>query len=322
MKSPKSRKSSENTPGSQPGNITGLIKAKALSLGFSRCGIARAERLDKEAVYLNQWLLKGHNAGMNYMANNFEKRVDPRLLMDGCKSVISVILNYYTTATINDQQAPIISKYAYGRDYHNVVRKKLRVLLEYIRELYPGSTGQIYTDTAPLLERAWAARSGLGWIGRNSNLISPDYGSFVFIGVILTDAEHEYDLPLRDYCGTCTRCIDACPTGAITGTRTINANKCISYLTIENKGEIPPEFKGLFKNRVFGCDICQDVCPWNNRAVQHSEKDLDPLPGLLQMKREDWHALDEEKFNLIFKESPVKRAKFRGMQRNLDFLNL
>ena len=322
MKPLRSRKNSDNTPGSQPGNVTGLIKAKALSLGFSGCGISRAVRLDKDAVRLNQWLVKGYHAGMSYMSNNPGKRVDPGFLMDGCKSVISVILNYYTGLSADDPDTPVISKYAYGKDYHNIIKSRLKILLDYIQGLYPGSSGRVFTDTAPLLERAWAARSGLGWIGRNSNLISPDYGSFVFIGVILTDAEHEYDLPLRDYCGTCTRCIDACPTGAITGTRTINANKCISYLTIENKGEIPPEFKGLFKNRVFGCDICQDVCPWNNRAVQHSEKDLDPLPGLLQMKREDWQALDEEKFNLIFKESPVKRAKFRGMQRNLDFLNL
>jgi epoxyqueuosine reductase len=258
---------------------------------------------------------------MEYMAKNPEKRTDPSLLLEGCKSVISVLLNYYTLLKQEDPQAPVVSRYAYGRDYHQTVKDKLNALAEYIRSLSPDSSIAVYVDTAPVAERALAARAGTGWIGKNSNLISPKHGSFVFIGTALTDLELEYDNPVEDRCGTCTRCIEACPTKAIVSSRVIDSRRCISYLTIENKDEISPEFRGLMQNRVFGCDICQDVCPWNSRAIPHSEKDLGPLPGLLQMRKEEWYSMNEGDFKTIFKDSPVKRAKYRGIRRNLDFLS-
>jgi epoxyqueuosine reductase len=297
------------------------IKAQALRLGFCDCGISRTEKLTSEAVRFNEWLNAGFHAGMGYMAKNPEKRTDPSLLLEGCRSVISVLLNYYTLMKQEDPQAPVVSRYAYGRDYHDIVRDKLNALVEYIRSLSPDSSNAIFVDTAPLAERTWAVRAGTGWIGKNSNLISPKYGSFVFIGTVLTDLGLEYDKPREDRCGTCTRCIEACPTNAIVSPHVIDSRRCISYLTIENKGEINAEFRELMQNRVFGCDICQDVCPWNSRVIPHSEKDLEPLPGLLQMRKEEWLSLNEEDFKTIFKDSPVKRAKYHGIRRNLDFIS-
>ncbi len=328
MKPPKSRKNSDQyrTSGFQPDenylNAACLIKSEALRLGFCDCGISRPEILHDDAMRLRQWLNSGYHAGMKYMENNFEKRVDPSKLFEGCRSVISVLLNYFTDRKQDDPGAPVISKYALGPDYHNIVRQKLDDLLDYVKSIFPSAKGAVYIDTAPLLDRAWAARSGLGWIGRNSNLISQEYGSFTFIGTILTDIETDYDEQVKDRCGTCTRCVDACPTSAITVSRTVDARRCISYMTIENRSVINEEFRGLFGNRVFGCDICQDVCPWNSKMTPHNEKDLEPIPDLLRMKREEWYAMDEEGFKKIFRNSPLKRAKFSGLRRNMDFIGM
>lgn len=299
--------------------ITFLIKAEAKKLGFQNCGIAPAGYLDKDAVYLNDWLNSGMHAGMNYMKDNFKKRVDPVELVPGARSVISVILNYYPAEVRNDKRSLQISKYAYGRDYHEVIKKKLKKLLEIIREFDETTTGRFFVDSAPVLERAWAARSGLGWIGKNSNLISRKYGSFVFIGELIIDRELEYDNPAKDYCGNCTKCIDACPTNAVIADRVIDANRCISYQTIENKGEIDNKFKGKIRNWIFGCDICQDVCPWNKRIKPAGEPDFMPCKEMLEMNRDDWEKLDEKRYNELFSGTAVKRAGFSGLKRNIAF---
>ncbi len=297
-----------------------MIKAEAVRLGFSACGISRAEFLPGDAHRLRLWLEASHHAGMSYMENHFDKRTDPSRLVDGAKSVISVILNYYSEARSSDPEAPVISTYAYGRDYHEVIRKKLNKLLGFMQASMGTVSGRGFVDSAPVLDRAWAARSGLGWIGKNSNLISPESGSFFFIGTLIVDIPLQYDAPIADFCGDCNRCVRACPTEAILPGRTIDANRCISYLTIENKGEISPEFQGKFQNRVFGCDICQDVCPWNRKSAQNQEEDFRPLTGLLEMKRQEWYEMEEEKFRMTFAHSPVKRAKFKGLKRNLEFI--
>jgi epoxyqueuosine reductase len=297
-----------------------MIKAEAIRLGFSGCGISKAEFLAGDADRLKQWLEAHHHAGMSYMENHFDKRTNPARLVEGAKSVISVILNYYTASRASDPEAPVISTYAYGKDYHPVIRKKLKALLRYMQASMGPVTGRGFVDSAPVLDRAWAARSGLGWIGKNSNLISPESGSFFFIGTLIVDIPLQYDGPITDFCGDCNRCIRACPTDAILPGRTINANRCISCLTIENKEEISPEFKGKFQNRVFGCDICQDVCPWNRKSTQNNEEDFKPLTGLLEMTRQEWHDLDEEKYSVMFAHSPIKRAKFKGLKRNLEFI--
>ena len=297
-----------------------MIKAEASRLGFAGCGISRAEFLPEDAQRLRQWLDAHNHAGMAYMENHFDKRTDPAKLVEGAKSVISVILNYYSSERQADPDAPIISTYAYGRDYHEVIRKKLNLLLGYLKDQMGPVIGRGFVDSAPVLDRAWAARSGLGWIGKNSNLISPDAGSFFFIGTLIVDLPLAYDKPITDFCGDCNRCIRACPTRAILPTRTINANRCISYLTIENKGEIDAEYTGRLENRVFGCDICQDVCPWNRKSTQNTEEDFRPLAGLLEMTRKQWYEMDVEKFKASFAHSPVKRAKFTGLKRNLDFI--
>jgi epoxyqueuosine reductase len=297
-----------------------MIKAEAARLGFNGCGISLAEFLPGDAGRLRQWLEAGHHAGMSYMENHFDKRTDPSKLVEGAKSVISVILNYYSKARSGDPEAPVISKYAYGRDYHDVIRKKLNDLLRFMQDSMGPVNGRGFVDSAPVLDRAWAARSGLGWIGKNSNLISPEAGSFFFIGTLLVDIPLHYDKPITDFCGDCNRCIRACPTYAILPGRTVDANKCISYLTIENRGEISPEFAGKFQNRAFGCDICQDVCPWNRKSAENTVEEFRPLAGLLGMTRQEWYDLDEEKFNATFAHSPVKRAKFSGLKRNLEFI--
>ncbi len=297
-----------------------MIKEEAKKLGFSGCGISRAEFLPGDALRLKQWLEANYQAGMSYMENHFDKRTDPSKLVEGAKSVISVILNYFSPARSRDPEAPVISTYAFGRDYHDVIRKKLNDLLRFMQNSIGPVGGRGFVDSAPVLDRAWAARSGLGWIGKNSNLISPESGSFFFIGTLIVDIPLHYDKPITDFCGDCNRCIRECPTHAIVPGRTINSNRCISYLTIENKEDISPEFTGKFQNRAFGCDICQDVCPWNRKSTQNNEEDLMPLPGLLEMKRQDWYDLDERKFNTLFAHSPIKRAKFSGLKRNLEFI--
>jgi epoxyqueuosine reductase len=297
-----------------------MIKAEARRLGFSGCGISCAEYLSEDSKRLECWLHEHFQGDMNYMENHFEKRVNPTVLVEGAKSVISVILNYYSSKTQKDTDAPIISKYAFGKDYHDVIRGKLKLLLHYINESVSPVSGRAFVDSAPVLDRAWAAKSGLGWIGKNTNLISTETGSFVFIGSLIVDIPLQADHPINDFCRDCTRCIRACPTGAIIKPRILDARKCISYLTIENKGEIDPGFRNKFENRVFGCDICQDVCPWNRKAFPHRVKEFESLPDLLEMTREDWYTMDETRFRKTFSKSAIKRAKFNGLRRNLEFI--
>jgi len=299
--------------------ITTLIKTEAKKLGFQDCGIAPAGFLDKDAAYLTDWLNNNMYAGMSYMVGYFDKRTDPTKLVQGARSVISVILNYYPPEVKNDKKSLQISKYAYGRDYHKVVKKKLEKLLEIIRGFDETVTGRFFVDSAPVLERAWAARSGLGWIGKHSNLINKKYGSFIFIGELIIDLELEYDNPAKDYCGNCTKCIDACPTNAIVADRVIDASRCISYQTIENKGEIGNSLKGKMGNWVFGCDICQDICPWNRGIKPAGEPDFMPRKKMLEMTGDDWNNLDEERYNKLFSGTAVKRAGFSRLKRNIEF---
>jgi len=298
-----------------------MIKAEALRIGFDGCGISKAGELKEDSDRLSDWLQKGFHGNMKYMENHFEKRVDPAKLVDGAKSVISVILNYFPSEKQKEADAPVISKYAYGRDYHTVIRRMLKQLQEYINGNINPIKGRGFVDSAPVLDRAWAARSGLGWIGKNSNLISPSKGSFFFIGSLIVDIELFYDRPIPDFCGDCTRCINACPTQAIIGSRTIDSRKCISYHTIENKEDIDPQLQDKFMNRVFGCDICQDVCPWNRKAIPHKVEELKPIPGLLEMTKKDWYSINETEYDERFSKSAIKRAKYKGLRRNLEFIN-
>ena len=301
--------------------LSAAIQEKALDLGFAACGFSRAEALPEDARRLEAWLKQGYQARMGYMANHFEKRTDPTKLVEGARTIISLLHNYYTDRIQEDPAAPILSKYAYGKDYHHVMKDKMFVLFDFIKSKHPEAEGRVFVDSAPVLDRAWAYRAGLGWIGKNSNLISRTAGSFVFIGEIILNLELEYnDLPESDFCGSCNRCIEACPTGAILGNRTINSERCISYQTIENKGEISPDMESGLSGRVFGCDICQDVCPWNSFVRPHNEKVFAPHPDLSNMKKQDWESLTETKFNTIFSKSPVKRAKYKGLMRNIEFV--
>lgn len=304
----------------EKGDFSYRIKQNAKLLGFNDCGISPVQHLEKEASRLKQWITSGLNGQMVYMAGHFEKRVNPEKLVPGAKSVISVILNYYPSDTQKDKEAPKISKYAYGYDYHKIIKNKLNKLLQFIRKTYPKVNGRFFVDSAPVMDKVWAARSGLGWIGKNTNLISRKNGSFVFIGELIIDLELEYDIPEKDYCGTCTLCIDACPTGAIVKPYLLDARKCISYFTIEYKEELPSEMKDKFENWVFGCDICQDVCPWNLKCLPHDEPDFNPHPRLLEMSKDEWFNLSEREYNKIFKNSAVRRAKYSGLKRNLDFI--
>ncbi|RYY30220.1 MAG: tRNA epoxyqueuosine(34) reductase QueG [Sphingobacteriaceae bacterium] len=298
-----------------------LIKAEAQKLGFLFCGIAKAEFLETEAPRLESWLEKGFHGEMSYMENHFDKRLDPRLLVDGAKSVISLGLNYYSDRQQTDPDAPKISRYAFGADYHEVIKQKLFLLLDFIRENIGEVGGRAFVDSAPVLDRAWAKKSGLGWIGKNGNLISRQKGSFFFLAELIVDLELEYDIePTKDYCGTCTKCLDACPTDAIVAPSVVDGSRCISYLTIELKNEIPPEFKGKMDNWAFGCDICQDVCPWNRFSVLHQETAFHPPENLLEMSKQDWEEITEDTFKKVFKNSAVKRTKFKGLQRNISFL--
>ena len=298
-----------------------LIKSEAKKLGFLFCGIAKAEFLDEEAPRLETWLKKGMQGEMHYMENYFDKRLDPRLLVENARSVISLGLNYYTDLVQSDPSAPKISKYAYGADYHQVIKSKLKVLLDVINEKIGEVNGRAFVDSAPVLDKAWAKRSGLGWIGKNTNLINTKKGSFFFLCELIVDIELEYDAPsTADHCGTCTRCIDACPTEAIVAPYVVDGSRCISYLTIELKEQLPAEFKGKMDNWMFGCDVCQDVCPWNRFSVLNREPAFEPHPDLLQMSKSDWQDISEDVFQKVFKNSAVKRTKFTGLKRNIDFL--
>jgi len=297
-----------------------MIKNEAGRLGFDACGISRAEYLADDAQRLEIWLTGRHHAGMSYMEHHADKRTDPEKLVEGARSVISVLLNYYPSHRQQHPDAPVIAMYAYGKDYHKVIRKKLTALLKFMQISFPPVKGRGFVDSAPVLDRAWAARSGLGWIGKNTNLISPEAGSYFFIGSLIVDIPLRYDKPITDFCGDCNRCIRACPTSAILSDRVLDAGKCISYLTIENKGEIDTEFRGKFQNRVFGCDICQEVCPWNRKASPNQEEGFKPLPGLLEMTRREWFSMDEKTYLEKFSGSAVKRAKFSGLRRNLRFI--
>jgi len=299
---------------------TNLIKTEANRLGFLSCGISKAEFLEEEAPRLEQWLNNNMHGEMQYMENHFDKRLDPTNLVEGSKSVISLLLNYYPSEHQQDQDAPKISKYAYGTDYHFVIKDKLKSLLDFIQEEIGEVHGRAFVDSAPVLDKAWAAKSGLGWIGKHSNLLTQQVGSFYFIAELIIDLELIYDQPVTDHCGSCTACIDACPTQAIVEPYAVDGSKCISYFTIELKNEIPTSVKGQFDNWMFGCDICQDVCPWNRFSKPHNEPLFNPHPELLSMTKKDWEEITQDIFSKIFQKSPVKRTKFSGLQRNILFL--
>ncbi|WP_422614479.1 tRNA epoxyqueuosine(34) reductase QueG [Ascidiimonas aurantiaca] len=297
-----------------------MIKTEAKRLGFLSCGISKAEFLEEEAPRLERWLQQNMHGEMKYMENHFDKRLDPRLLVNGAKSVISLLLNYYNPENQADPNAPKISKYAYGKDYHFVIKNKLKELLAFIHEEIGEVNGRAFVDSAPVLDKAWAVKSGLGWMGKHSNVLTQKVGSFYFIAELIVDIDLEYDTPVTDHCGSCTACIDACPTQAITQPYVVNGSKCISYFTIELKSELPLEYAGKFDDWMFGCDVCQDVCPWNRFSKPHNEPLFDPHPELLSMQKKDWEEITREVFNDIFRKSAVKRTKFEGLKRNIAFL--
>lgn len=298
---------------------TNSIKTEAKRLGFLSCGVSKADFLEEEAPRLERWLNNNMNGEMSYMANHFDKRLDPRKLVEGSKSVISLLLNYYPKET-QDEDSYKISKYAYGHDYHHVIKTKLRQLQEFITDEIGEVNGRAFVDSAPVLDKAWAAKSGLGWIGKHSNLLTQRVGSFYFIAELIVDLELEYDHAVTDHCGTCTACIDACPTQAIAEPYVVDGSKCISYFTIELKNELPNEMKGSFDDWMFGCDVCQDVCPWNRFSKPHNEPLFNPNPELLSMTRKDWEEITEDVFRKVFQKSAVKRTKYDGLKRNIDFL--
>ncbi len=298
-----------------------LIKEEAKRLGFLFCGIAPAGFLEEEAPLLENWLKSGYHGEMSYMENHFDKRLDPRLLVAGAKSVISLGLNYYTEENQVDPEAPKLSMYAFGEDYHSVIKSKLKTLLESINAQIGEVHGRAFVDSAPVLDKAWAKKAGMGWIGKHTNLISKQKGSYFFLAELIVDLELAYDSPmLTDHCGSCTRCIDACPTEAIVAPYVVDGSRCISYLTIELKNEIPTEFQGKLDNWMFGCDVCQQVCPWNRFSVPHQESAFEPQLDLLGMNKQDWEEITEEVFSKVFSKSAVKRTKFSGLKRNIAFL--
>lgn len=300
---------------------TQWVKSEAQRLGFSFCGISAATFLETEARQLNDWLNTKKNGDMQYMENYFDKRVDPRLLVDGAKSIISLAYNYYTDYTPLDDNAPKISKYALGVDYHHVIRKKLREFIDSMKETIGDVNGRAFVDSAPVMDKAWAQRSGIGWMGKNTNIINKKQGSFFFLAELMLDIELDYDMPSKDYCGTCTRCIDACPTEAIVAPYVVDGSRCISYFTIEFKKELPSNMVDKFDNWMFGCDICQDVCPWNKFSVLHDEKEFEPHPDLVNFSKQDWIEITEDVFQKLFGKSAIKRTKFTGLKRNINFLN-
>ena len=296
-----------------------LIKAEAKRLGFLSCGISKAGFLEEEAPRLENWLNQNHHGEMKYMENHFDKRLNPTLLVDDAKSVISLLLNYYPSE-IQNTDSYKISKYAYGQDYHFVIKEKLKELLQTIQTEIGEVSGRAFVDSAPVLDKAWAAKSGLGWIGKNSNLLTQQVGSFYFIAELVVDLDLEYDYATTDHCGTCTACIDACPTEAIVSPYVVDGSKCISYFTIELKENIPQEMKGKMDDWIFGCDVCQDVCPWNRFSKSHNEPLFNPNPELLSMTKKDWEEITEDTFKKVFKNSAVKRTKLDGIKRNIKFL--
>ena len=301
--------------------ITQKIKNKAFDLGFSFVGISKADFLEKEARQLETWLKNNFHGKMSYMENFFDKRTDPRLLIDNAKSVITVLQNYYTEQKQTDSNAPKISKYALGKDYHIIIREKLNQLYDFILEEVGEVAARGFVDSAPVMDKVWAEKSGLGWIGKHTNLINKEQGSYFFIGELIIDLELETDGPIKDFCGTCTKCIDACPTDAIVQPYLVDGSKCISYLTIELKDELmPKEFKGKMDNWMFGCDICQEVCPWNRFSIQHSEPWFNANPKVLKMKKNEWEELSEDLFQDFFKKTALKRTKYKGLKRNIKFL--
>ncbi len=302
--------------------ITGYVKNLSRELGFAECGILPACFLAEEQVHLQTWLDSCMQGTMSYMARNMEKRLDPRKLVENAKTVIVVVQNFYTPVRQADFEAPLLSKYALGKDYHQVMKSKLRQLLQYLCENIPGCTGRIFVDSAPVLERAWARRAGLGWIGKNSNLISRKLGSYLFIGEIILDAELLYDNPVEspDHCGNCTRCMEACPTKAILAPRIVDARRCISYQTIENKTGPDEIFRGSLQNRVFGCDICQEVCPWNRGIAEHQENEFIPSSALLELSAKEWTEMDETRFSELFRDSPVMRAGYSKLMKNVEMV--
>nr|WP_317631598.1 tRNA epoxyqueuosine(34) reductase QueG [uncultured Flavobacterium sp.] len=304
---------------SQKQKYSDLIKAEAKRLGFLSCGISKATFLDNEAPRLEKWLSENHHGEMKYMENHFDMRLDPRLIVDDAKSVISFLLNYYPSETQNPDSYKI-SKYAYGQDYHLVIKEKLNELLLVLNEQIGEINGRAFVDSAPVLDKAWAERSGLGWVGKNNNIISKKTGSFFFICELIVDIELEYDSPTTDHCGKCTACIDACPTQAIVQPYLVDGSKCISYFTIELKDAIPTAMKGKFDDWMFGCDVCQDVCPWNRFSKPHSEPLFNPHTDLLKYDKANWEEISLEQFNEIFRKSAVKRTKLAGLQRNIEFL--
>lgn len=299
---------------------TQFIKQKAHDLGFSYCGISQATFLEEEAPRLENWLKNNMHGEMNYMENHFDKRLDPRLLVPGAKSVVSLLLNYFPAEQQNPNSYKI-SKYAYGEDYHFVIKDKLKDLLHYINDEIGAVDGRVFVDSAPVLDKAWAAKSGLGWVGKNNNLIRKTEGSFFFVAELIIDLELQYDTATTNHCGSCTACIDACPTQAIESPYIVNGSKCISYLTIELKDAIPDEFSGKLDDWMYGCDVCQDVCPWNRFAKPNTEPLFKPKPTLIDYDKQQWNDLTNELFNEIFKKSAVKRTKFSGLMRNIGFLN-
>jgi len=307
----------------QSKQISNLIKEKANNLGLMDCAILPVSFLEEEKSPFESWISAGMHGEMAYMSRNTDKRLNPELLVENAKTIIVVLQNYFPSKTPINPDAPIISKYAYGTDYHFVLKDKLKALLKFIQEEIEPCEGRPFVDSAPVLERAWAKKAGLGWIGKNSNLISVDHGSFFFIGELIIDIDLPCDepKPVHDHCGKCTKCIDACPTKAIVAERVVDARKCISYQTIELRGELDKNLKGQFENRVFGCDICQDVCPWNLKSKPHNEPGFDPHPKLLQLKKKDWDDMERPLFNELFKNSAVKRTGFKGIQRNLKFMD-
>jgi len=300
-------------------HYTQMIKAEAKRLGFLSCGISKAEFLEEEAPRLENWLNNNNHGEMAYMANHFDKRLDPTKLVEGSKSVISLLLNYFPKEQQREDTYKI-SKYAYGRDYHFVIKDKLKELLHFMQEEIGQVHGRAFVDSAPVLDKAWAAKSGLGWIGKHSNLLTQKVGSFYFIAELIVDLELDYDAPVTDHCGSCTDCLDACPTEAIVAPYVVDGSKCISYFTIELKKEIPNEFQGNFEDWMFGCDICQDVCPWNRFSTSHNEPLFNPHPELLSMSKKDWEEITSNVFGEIFAKSAVKRTKFSGLKRNIEFL--
>ncbi|WP_232538997.1 tRNA epoxyqueuosine(34) reductase QueG [Chitinophaga tropicalis] len=300
---------------------TAFIRKQAADLGFDHCGIAHAVQLDDDARRLEKWLNKGMHGSMHYMENHFDKRIDPRKLVDNAQSVITLLLNYYPEQQ-QQPDAPKISKYAYGQDYHEVIRAKLNTLLARMQETMGEISGRGFVDSAPVLERSWAQRSGLGWLGKNGMIIHKQAGSFFFIATLITDLVLEYDGPVTDHCGSCTRCLDACPTGALVQPGVVDGSKCISYFTIELKEMLIPEnMQGKFDNWMFGCDVCQDVCPWNRFSKPNKTPEFTPVPEILNFTTKQWEELTEEEFKKIFRQSPMKRSKYAGIRRNLRFIN-